>query len=152
MKKLALLAISLVLMAGCARPARQVEVGSGILNSGPWSAWVYDSYTSGVCVEIRRSGRAPDRLCHLNEDNARIWRPTADEGDAALLAGTTADATAAVARVTLNGGEPIEAEVRRAAGISSLGFFVVMIPAAADTRQLELLDDRGAVLESQPLE
>ncbi len=144
-----------VLLAACSGEATEpseIQIGSGTLQSGSWSAWVYDSFTTGVCFEIRSSGRDSERICDLSVDNAGIWRPDAMPEDAELVAGTTTEAAAQLALITLADGTQVEAETNEATAVSPLRFFVMTIPAGAEARQLDVLDASGEILDTQPID
>lgn len=140
-----------IMITGCSGEATEVQIDAGTAPSGAWSAWVYDSLTSGVCFEVRPSGHDPERICDLDAGNTGIWRPDSNEGDVEFVTGTTAEANVSQAVVTLDDGQQIKADVEEAIEVSPLRFFVIAIPAGAQARQLDLLDVDGTVLNSQPL-
>jgi hypothetical protein len=103
---LGLLALLVLVTAGCASGlSTRVPVASGSNGAAPWSAWTYRTEDSGLCLEIRIAGMKPEPLCGITRDNTGIWMPDPLPGQRQFFAGTTANASAATARVTLVDGE-----------------------------------------------
>jgi hypothetical protein len=146
-----LVIVAALALAGCS--SSRVQVATGSVDTGPWAAWVYrDVGGQGTCLELRPADRPADKLCGLTADNDGIWRPDAPAGGQAFIAGTSGNAAAAVARVTLADGSVAQGAVAGAPAVTDLRFFVVAVPAGAHATQLDLIDDQGNVLSTVSLE
>ena len=147
--RLATFAALVVLLGSCTDATSQVQVALGSLPSGPWTAWVYESYSTGLCLEVRLAGGA-DSICSL-EDAGGIMR-THPNGEAGVLAGATSDPAATLVRVSTLDGAILEGEVVAARPVTDLRFFALALPARVAPSQLEILDKDGDVLETVSLD
>lgn len=151
-RRLALTAVLALICQACAQgpsPAGpELRVDGGELPAGSWTAWAFQSADSGLCLQIRIESGDSSSLCGLSGDGT--WRPDTPSG--VFLGGTTGDERAASVRLALANGSELKATVVREAGMSSLGFFVMPIPAGHLPTGLDLLDHDGMVIGSVPLD
>jgi hypothetical protein len=141
------IAIAVAIVVAWSQARTEIQVASGEIESGLWTAWAYDP-DSAPCLEIRASGRDAERLCGLTRTGVRIWRPDAPAGEASFLAGTAGDPDAETVRVTLTDGAAVEGEIAWPDETSALGFFVLSLEPGADPAQLEVLAFDGSVIDS----
>jgi hypothetical protein len=142
--------LAVLALAGCTQgpvhTGPEVPVGAGVLPTGDWTAWVYRSVDSGLCLQIRVDGRDPSTICGLEGSGTSIWRPDTPVGP--FVGGVTSDDGASSAWVTFADGSVIRGPVARATAVSDLGFFAVPVEAAAPPSQLDIHQDDASVIES----
>ena len=146
--------VALLALASCTQGPPQsggeARVGEGMLATGAWSAWAYGSVGSGVCLQIRIEGEAPNTLCGLESDGMGLW--TSDAPGTTFVSGTSNDGRATTARVTLADRSELRAALVPAPEVTDLRFFVVPVVAGARPTIVELLDAGGTVIDSVQLE
>lgn len=145
--------LALVLAAGCSAPA-SAEAASGTFDGGGWSAWVSRTFDQGTCLEIRALGRSTAGICGLeaNPTNSEVMQLDAPPGGERFLAGIVSQGPAVQARVTLRDRRIADAPVSGVPSVTSLRFYVVVLPPDGDAITVDLLDGAGTILQTVPLE
>lgn len=144
--------VAFVLVAGCLAPV-SAEVASGTFDDGGWSAWVSRTFDQGTCLEIRALGRSTAGICGLevNPTNSEVMQLDAPPGGERLLAGIVSQGPAVQARVTLRDGRVADAPVSGVPSVTSLRFYVVVLPPDVEAVSVDLLDGAGTILQTVPL-
>jgi hypothetical protein len=124
----------------------RVEVASG--ETPAWSASVYETLNSGVCVELVVAGRDSESVCGLDQDNAHVWRPEAPPGEVSFLVGTTADAAASRVLVHLSDGSENEMALAVPGQVTALKFYVVPVDAGMNVERIDIVASDGETVES----
>jgi hypothetical protein len=102
---------------------------------------------AGICLEVQVEGDDdPNRLCGLREGESGQWQ--FDVAGGRFMAGTIDDEGATTANLILADGSEISGSVVGAAEVTSLRFFVLVVPRGAALDRLVMLDADGAVIDT----
>jgi hypothetical protein len=151
----ALVVVTLLTVASCTQgpphTGAEVRVGDGVLPAGAWSATVYRSIDSGLCLQIRIEGQEPNTLCGMDgREGTSLWRP--DAAGVTFIAGTSEDVRAASVRISLADGSELRGAAVPAPGLTEVRSFAIPLVAGGQPTRLEILGADGTVIDSVPLE
>jgi hypothetical protein len=151
----ALAVAALLIVASCTQSpphtGAEVRVADGVLPAGAWSAAVYRSIDSGLCLQIRVEGQEPNTICGMDgRDGTSLWRPEA--AGVTFIAGTSEDVRAVAVRIGLADGSELRGAAVPAPGLTDVRSFAIPVAAGGQPTRLEILDADGTVVDSVPLE